>query len=292
MEALDKDCLHRFVFENTDVRGELVHLDASWQTIIENKEYPDSIRNLLGEAIAAAVLLTATIKNNASLHLQLQGDGPLSLLLVEVNAQSSLRALARYDGEIPESSFSELVGNARLTFTIEPEGGGERYQGLVAVEQDTLAATLEDYFRRSEQLQTRLWLAADEHTAGGMLLQRLPGASDSEDNWERDVCLGETITRDELLNLSARKVLHRLFHQEDLRLFEPQALSFRCTCSRERIEGMLRGLGYDEVRSVLEECKKVEVNCEFCNTNYQFDRVDVERLFAASDQPDVPETFH
>jgi len=292
MSSRDSDCLHRFVFERTDVRGELVHLDASWRAVLERQDYPAPVRDLLGQAMAAAVLLSATIKIDGSLHFQLQGDGPVRLVLVEVTAQRTLRGLAHWDGEVPDAPLLQQVGDARLTLTIDPGGGKERYQGLVAVEQDSLAETLEDYFQQSEQLATRLWLAAGGQRAGGMLLQRFPGRSRDDEDWNRDVFLGETVSHDELLELTARDLLHRLFHEEDVRLFEAEPVSFRCPCSLERIETMLRGLGYDEVRDILEEQGKVSVNCEFCNQIYAFDAVDVERLFAAADQPDVPRTRH
>lgn len=293
MSSRDSDCLHCFVFEHTDVRGELVHLDASWRAVLERQAYPPPVRDLLGQAMAAAVLLSATVKINGSLHLQVQGDGPLNLLMVEVTAQHTLRGLAHWNGEVTAGKLADQVGKARLMITIDPGEGSDRYQGVVAVEQDTLAATLEDYFWRSEQLATRLWLAASEYRAAGMLLQRLPGQSRDDEDWNRDVFLGETVSTEELLKLTAVELLHRLFHEEDVRLFEAEPFSFRCTCSAERIETVLRGLGYAEVREILEQQGKVSVNCEFCHQVYAFDAVDIERLFAAADhQPEVPRTRH
>jgi molecular chaperone Hsp33 len=292
MSSRDTDCLHRFVFEHSDVRGELVHLDAAWQAVLERKDYPAPVRDLLGQAIVAATLLSATIKIDGSLHLQLQGEGPINLLLVEVTAQRTLRGLAHWEGEVPAGTLLDQVGNARLTLTIDPGSGGERYQGLVAIEKDNLAAALEDYFQQSEQLATRLWLAANEERGCGMLLQRLPGKDVDDEDWEHDVCLGETISADELLQLSTRDLLRRLYHEQDVRLFEAEPVSFRCSCSRERIETMLRGLGYVEVQDIVKEQGNVSVNCEFCAQGYVFDRVDVERLFAAKDQPEVPQTRH
>ncbi len=292
MSSRDTDCLHRFVFEHSDVRGELIHLDAAWQAVLERREYPPAVRDLLGQAIVAATLLSATLKFDGSLHLQLQGDGPVNLLLVEITAQRMLRGLAHWEGEVPAGMLLDQVGNARLTLTIDPGAGGERYQGLVAVEKDNLAAALEDYFHQSEQLATRLWLAASEERACGMLLQRLPGEDVDDEDWQHDVCLGETISAEELLQLSTRELLRRLYHEQDVRLFEAEPVSFRCSCSRERIETMLRGLGYSEVQDILEEQGSVSVNCEFCAQGYVFDRVDVERLFAAADQPEVPQTRH
>jgi molecular chaperone Hsp33 len=292
MNFRDSDCLHRFVFENTDVRGELVHLDASWRAVLARRDYPPAVRNLLGEALAAATLLAATIKIDGSLQLQLQGDGPLKLLLVEVTAQRTLRGLARWTGRVPDGSLQAQLGTAQLSLTVDPGRGGERYQGVVAVEAHDLTATLEDYFERSEQLATRLWLVADEQRASGMLLQQLPGKGGDDEDWIRDVCLGETVSGRELLQLTVRELLHRLYHEEDVRLFESEPVSFRCSCSRGRTETMLRALGHDEVMGILEERSEVSVNCEFCGHSYRFDSVDVERLFRATEQPEVPQTRH
>lgn len=292
MTARDTDCLHRFVFEHTDVRGELVRLDASWRAVLERQCYPAPVRDLLGQALAAVTLLSATIKIDGFLHLQLRGDGPVELVLVEVTAQRTVRGLARWSGEVPVAPLGAQVGKAWLTLTIDPGARRERYQGLVAVEQDSLAATLEAYFRQSEQLATRLWLAADARRAAGMLLQRLPAATPDADAWNRQVVLGDTLTTSELLTLPTNKLVRRLFHEADMRLFEPEPVSFRCRCSRERIESMLRGLGYHEVRDILEEQGAVSVTCEFCSQTQVFDAVDVERLFAACDQPEVPATRH
>ena len=293
MSLRDSDCIHRFVFEHTDVRGELVHLDASWRAVLERQDYPPPVRDLLGQALAAAALLSATIRIEGSLQLQIQGNGPVKLLLVEVTARRTVRGLAHWQGDVAAGPLSRQVGEAaRLTMTIDPGQGSDRYQGLVLVERDTLAASLEDYFRRSEQLDTRLWLAADAQRAGGMLLQRLPGRRADDDDWNRDVFLGETLSGKELLQLTARDLLHRLYHEEDVRLFDAEPISFRCTCSAERTETMLRGLGYDEVRDILEEQGRVSVSCEFCRQEYVYDAVDVERMFAAADQPEVPSTRH
>ncbi len=293
MHSRDKDMLHRFLFEHTNVRGELVHLDASWQAALERKEYPAPVLELLGQAFAAATLLSATIKFDGSLTLQLQGNGAVSLLLVQATAQRTVRGLAHWSGQVTHGSLQELMGEGRMAITIDPGEGGERYQGIVALEQDSLAQCLEQYFQQSEQLATRLWLAADSQSAGGMLLQELPRETDDQDAWARDVYLGETIRHDELLQLPAREILHRLYHEEDVRLFEPEPISFRCSCSRERIENMLRGLGHDEAKSILREQGSIRVDCEFCNQRYRFDSVDVEALFAAdAAQPGVPTTRH
>lgn len=292
MTIRDKDCLHRFVFEHTNVRGELVHLDATWQATLERHDYPEAVKKLLGQMMAAAALLSATIKFNGSLHLQLQGDGPISMVLVQAGADRTLRGLAHWkNGALPDD-FRSQVCDARISLTIDPGEGGERYQGIVAVEQDSLPAALESYFQQSEQLATRLWLVTNDSRASGMLLQQLPWDSEDTDAWNRDVQLGETITDEELLKLPVRDLLYRLYHEENVRLFEAEPVSFRCSCSKDRIETVLRGLGYQEVQGILEEQGEVSVNCEFCNQNYSFDAVDIEELFAASNQPEVPSTRH
>lgn len=296
---MERDSLHRFVFENTNVRGELVHLDASWQAVLQRHEYPPAVRELLGQAMAASVLLGATIKFQGSLILQVQGEGPVTLLVVQATNERTLRGMAQWQGEVLPAPLNELFGKGRLVITIQPEGRRERYQGIVDLGNKGLADALEGYFQRSEQLPTRLWLAADSRYAAGLLLQRLPveyadayEKAEAEENWSRITQLGSTVTAPELLDLPFRDLIHRLYHEETVRAFESEPVSFRCTCSRERIEETLRGLGYPEVRSILEEQGKVGVDCSFCNQHYEFDSVDVERVFAADVSPEIPKTRH
>lgn len=294
MSQRDSDVLSRFVFERTNVRGELVHLDATWRAILERRDYPAPVRELLGQAMAAAALLITTIKFSGSLILQIQGDGPVSLIVVQAKSDRTLRGLAHWNDPVLPGPLAQQVGSARLAITIDQGGDRERYQGIVALDaEENLAHALEDYFARSEQLATRLWLEANDERAAGMLLQALPGETEDADAWNRSVQLADTLSGQELLELPQREVLRRLFHEEDVRLFEPEPVSFRCTCTRERIETVLRSLGYAEVRSIIAEQGRVSVDCEFCNQNYVFDPVDVEKLFAAGDhQPTVPRTRH
>lgn len=288
----DRDSLHRFLFEHLSMRGELVHLDTAWRAVLERREYPLPLRRLLGEAMAATALLSAAIKFQGLLTLQLQGQGPLHLLVVQATPEGNLRGLARWRDEVRDAPLSALCAEGTLTITIDPGLGKDRYQGIVSLTGNSLSASLEAYFEHSEQLSTRLILAADERCAAGLLLQRLPGESEDADAWHRIATLAATLTEAELLELDAREVLHRLFHEEDLRLFEAQTLSFRCSCSLQRTESMLRSLGREEVRQILEEQGNVSVECEFCGMTYAFDAVDVEGLFATEVQPDVPATRH
>ncbi len=286
------DTLQRFLFENTPIRGELIQLDATWQAVLERHDYPPAVAALLGESMAAAALLAASIKFDGMLTLQVQGDGPVSMLVVEATAKRTLRGLAHWRGGVPESGLAAQFGSGRLVITIDPGQGMDRYQGIVALEGESLAGALEGYLARSEQLQTRLWLSADGSRAGGLLLQRLPGELADTDAWNRAETLGATVTRDEVFTLAPRDVIRRLFHEEDLRLFEPEPVSFRCSCTRERVANMLRGLGPDEVESIIEEQGAIEVACEFCNHHYRFDAVDAAGLFAPGNNSDASPTLH
>lgn len=298
------DLLHRFVIDHTNVRGEIVHLDSSWQAVLERHPYPPAVRDVLGEAMAAAALLSATIKYNGSLILQIQGDGPLTLLVVNVTSARNLRGVAEWNAEVSAAPLKEQFSNGRLAITVDSGDGKEQYQGIVDLGEGGLAAALEGYFQNSEQLDTRLWLAADGRYAAGLLLQAMPDDIDSpydcvpesdvedHDAWNRLTRLGTTLTEAELLDLSQQEVLHRLFHQEPVRIFEPEPVSFRCTCSRERIEDALRTLGAQYVDDILSEQGKVHVDCSFCNQRYEFDPIDVERIFSDDPVPEIPKTRH
>ncbi|EKE77552.1 Hsp33 family molecular chaperone HslO [Gallaecimonas xiamenensis] len=278
-----QDQLHRFLFEDAQVRGELVQLDQSFQAILANHQYPAPIQRLLGQLMAATSLLTATLKFEGEITVQLQGNGPVSLLVINGNHQQVLRGVARYQGEVPDGTLADMVGQGYLVITITPKDG-ERYQGVVGLEGDTLAQVLEGYFANSEQLPTRLWLFAEGEKAAGMMLQVLPG-HDVEQDFEHLSTLTETIKAEELFGLEAEEVLHRLFHQEQVRLFDPQAVSFSCTCSRQRCEGALVSLGQAEAESMLAEHNgTLEMDCEYCRKRYQFDAVDIAGLFAGANQ--------
>ena len=289
----DNDTLTRFMFEHAEVRGELVRLDATWREVLSRHDYPEPVKKLLGEMMAACALLAATLKFEGALILQMQGSGPVTLLVVECDSEYHLRATAKWRDELVDDDVRTLLGDGKFVITIDPKTGGQAYQSIVALEGATVADVLGHYMRHSEQLETRLWLAADGQQACGLLLQRLPEkTSEDEDAWNRALNLAGTLSPRELLTLPAREVLHRLFHEEDLRLFEPQPVSFRCTCSRERVTAMLRMLGLDEVRSILEEQGRIDVDCEFCNQHYAFDPVDAEQIFAAEVLTQAGKTRH
>lgn len=288
----DSDVLSRFVFEHAPVRGEIVHLDASFRAILERRVYPASIRTVLGEFMAAAALLAATLKFDGRLILQIQGGGPLTLLVVECTSDHTLRAVAHWDGTVTHIPLDQLVGEGRLVITVEPRKGEERYQGIVNLEGATVARAVERYYAQSEQVETRVWLACDDTRAAGLLLQRLPGTSEDTDLWPRAVELTSTLTPAELLTLPPAEVLRRLYHEEDIRLFSPAVLSFRCSCSRERVEAVLQMLGREDINNLLAEQGSVSVDCEFCGKHYAFDAVDVEQVFVASPVSSAPAQKH
>lgn len=299
----DRDCIHRFLFEHYPIRGHLVHLDASWRALLEHREYPATIRDTLGEAVAASVLLAATLKFDGTLSLQLKGQGPMHLLLAQCSNQLGVRAVARYRDEVEQRDLARMSGEGNLTVTLENEDLSQRYQGVVPLTGQRLADCLRSYFESSEQLPTRLWLHATESGASGLLLQRLSDdaslkrgenatPAEIDDAWRRVQMLGDTLRPEEIQALSDRQILRRLFAEDDVRLFEPAPVFFRCRCSRERVAGMLRALGADEVRSVLAEQGKVEVRCDFCNRAYVFDPVDVEQVLSTRPTPDRSETRH
>ena len=281
----DRDLHQRFLFEYHAVRGELVHLNQSWQEILKRHEYPDNIQKILGEMAAAAVLLSATLKFRGSLIMQIQGSGPLSMAVIEATSERTLRGLAQWEGDITGMDLLEMAGAATLAITIDPDVG-DRYQGIVDIGSGDIGKALEDYMLRSQQLETRLWLYANGSNAAGMLLQKMPEDfrdemhADDEDAWSRVTQLADTIHPEELTLLQFEELLHRLYHEEDVRVFEKHPVSFRCSCTRERVVDMLRMLGYEEVQSIFDSEPNVGVRCQFCNHYYEFDRVDVEELFA------------
>ncbi len=290
----DNDTLQRFLFDQTPIRGEIVHLDATWQAILERHEYPALVRDILGEMMAAAVLLAASLKLNGRLVIQLQGTGPISLMVVECSNAHELRGLAHWSDLPEQGDLKTLAGAGQLTITLEPKNDRDRYQSIVELSGDNLSDAIMNYLQQSEQLDTRLWLSANGQRAAGLLIQRLPDVDQAADTdaWNRVIQLSDTVTPEELLTVPELKLLHRLYHEEKVRVFEPIPVCFRCSCSKERVVNMLRSLGQAEVKSILEEQGKISVACEFCNQKYTFDSVDVEEVFASTVPPKSSGTRH
>jgi molecular chaperone Hsp33 len=298
------DTLRRFVFERYPFRGQLVHLGPAWQAMMEHHDYPPQVRDTLGEAVAATALLASTLKFKGLLSLQLRGEGPMHLMLVECTEGLALRAVARFREPPDSRDLRVLSGNGTLTVTVESEGHANRYQGIVPLAGGSMDACLREYFESSEQLPTRLWLHADGKNVSGLLLQRLPVTAkpstvtesgpgvvpedEVEDAWQRVQLVADTVTGAELAELDDHKLLRRLFAEDDVRMFESTPVFFRCRCSRQRVENMLRALGRNEVDSMVEEFGQVEVRCEFCSRAYRLDAVDCAALFTAPGTPPVP----
>ncbi len=276
------DQLHRYLFENYAVRGELVTVSGSLQHILENHDYPEPVKMILGELLVATSLLTATLKFAGDITVQLQGDGPMSLAVINGNNRQEMRGVARVQGEVPDDAdLKTLIGNGYLVITIAPEEG-ERYQGVVGLEGDTLAECLEDYFMRSEQLPTRLFIRTGvvdgKAAAGGMLLQVLPAQDTQANDFEHLATLTDTIKLEELTTLPANDVLWRLYHEEEVTLYDPQDVVFKCTCSRERCAGALRTLPDEEIDSILAEEGEIDMHCDYCGNHYLFNSMDIAEI--------------
>ena len=291
------DTLQKFMIDQSLVRGELVEITDTWQQIQSRRQYPRAVKTMLGEMLSAAALLSANLKFNGAIILQIHGDGPVQLLVVECDADLKLRAMAklREDATVEDdATLQQLVnlhGEGRFAITLDPNDkmpGQQAYQGIVALDGDSVATVIENYMLRSEQLDTRLWLAADDTVSRGLLLQKLPAeggtdvpVADDNDTWDRSVMLASTLSQNELLSTDIMTLLQRLYWEETIRVFEPRHPVFQCSCSRERVGNMLKMLGQAEIDSALEELGQLAVDCEFCGQHYDFDKVDCTQLFAA-----------
>lgn len=290
------DFLHRFRLERAGVRGTLVRLDESWRHIRTNGDYSGPLADLLGRTVAASALFTSPIKFEGRLSIHLRDSGPLRLLFADCTHDGQLRGIARWEGTPPKTGVA-LEPNARLAITIENSITDTRYQGLVPVESGDLAGAFEGYFQRSEQLPTRLVLAASGERCGGVMLQQIATTGGSAtvgdaDGWNRAEHLLATLTPAELLELPPEQLLLRLFHEEDVRMQPAQPLVFGCTCSRERVGAMLHSLGRAENDAVLAEQGSIEITCEFCNRRYVFDEAEVAALFDDEPPAEVVPTRH
>ncbi len=286
------DLLYRFVFEDIGIRGEWVKLGSSLQRAKQHQHGPIWVQEMLGQALAAVVMLSATVKFKGSMILQAQGQGDIKTLVAQSTHDKKIRGLVRCTDNVSLGTLQDMFGQGgRLVITIEPENA-DPYQGITALEGNNLAAALQTYFIQSEQLNTRLWLFANETQAAGMLLQELPAHAGYKADWDRIEMLANTITEHELLNLNCEYLLHRLFHEEKIRLFEPEPIEFKCTCSRQKIEKTLRALGKPELYEILKEQDTIEVDCEFCREHYSYDRVDIDNMLAHEGKIHQSETRH
>ena len=285
----NNDTLQRFLFDGTDIRGEITSLSASYQDMTATKNYPPPIKNLFGEFLAAASLIGASLKYPGLISVQAKGDGPVSMIMAECNQKQQLRGIVRgnFEEEMPEheiTSLSNLLGAGTLAITIEPEQG-ERYQGIVPMEFDNLSRCLEFYFEQSAQLPTKIKLASSSSRASGILIQQMPESSVSgqnQDDWQHFSSLLETLKPEEQTTLSHNEQLYRLFHQDDVRLFECQNISFFCSCSLKRIESALISIGLEELLLTCKEQGSIKITCQFCDKEYQFTKDQIIHIFEPS----------
>ncbi|MHB0765782.1 Hsp33 family molecular chaperone HslO [Stutzerimonas sp. NM35] len=286
---LDSDYTQRFLFDDTDVRGEWVGLERSYAEVLAKHDYPEPVAQLLGELLAAAALLVGTLKFDGLMVLQARSNGPVPLLMVECSSDREVRGIARYHADqlTPDATFGELMPEGMLAMTVDPTNG-QRYQGIVALDGVSLADSLSSYFASSEQLPTRFWLNADGRRACGLLLQQLPAdrirdGEEREASWQHLRTLADTLSAEELLGLDTQTVLHRLYHEEPVRLFEPRPITFRCSCSRERSAKAVISLGQADAEQLLhEQGDAITIDCQFCNHSYRFDAADIAQLFAGA----------
>ena len=290
------DVLHRFLLERAGVRGALVRLGPAWREVAGRADYPPTVQAVLGEALAASALLTGNIKLDGALSVELKSSGALRLLFAECTDHGRLRGLARWNEPLPAPLALKALPGASMAITIGNVERGQRYQGLVDLQHAGVAEALENYFIQSEQLPARILLAANDEYAVGLMLQKMPDegghhAAQDDDAWSRVVHLTATLGAQELLVTAPEQLLYRLYHEESVRLFEPRLLAFGCSCSRERVTGMLRSLGRDEVEAALTaRGDEIEVICEFCAQRYHFDRIDAELLLSSNVAPAAPDT--
>jgi len=277
----EQDVLRRFLFEELGIRGEWVKLTQSWQQAKSHQQGDETIQQQLGQALVAVVMLSATIKFKGSMILQTQGDGHIQTLVAQSTEDKKIRGLVRARENAPTNAQDNLFGQGQLVLTVTSDNN-QPYQGIVPLQTSNLAASLEMYFAQSEQLKTRLWLFANETDAAGLFIQELPEQERASvydhDAWDRIEILANTITSQEILDLDAEDLLLRLFHEEQVRLFDAEPVEFYCRCSRQLIEKTLRAMGRAELEDILQEQGAIEVDCEFCGKHYSFDQVDVEAI--------------
>ena len=277
----ETDNLQRFIIEHASIRGEIAHLDETFTTIINQRPYPPMVKNLLGEALVSCLLLAGSIKFDGELGLQFLGDKRLPLLLVQCDNKLQMRAFAKYEDALSTEEYAEAFLNGQMVLTINQYNQTQSYQSVGPIQSTSMGENLMHYFAQSEQVASRVWLAVSEHSAAGMLLQLLPGQDieQREQFWEYAVALGQTVSEQELLTLENQTLLHRLYHETQLRLFDGRSVSFQCRCSAEKMQQVMTILGEEETKKLLEEQGQVDVTCDFCNSHYTFDAIDIAMLF-------------
>lgn len=277
----ESDTLQRFIFEHANIRGEIVHVEKTYQTIMEQRNYPPMVKNLLGEAIVSCLLLASSIKFEGSLNLQFQGDERLPLLLVQCDHELNIRAFAQCAEHLETIDYATAFLHGQMVMTINQYNQTSSYQSAIPIQSTSMGENLMDYFAQSEQISTKVWLAVNDTAAAGMLLQLMPGqdTEQREEFWEYAVHLGQTVRDDELLTLDNQTLLYRLYHETELRIFDSRRTQFKCRCSPEKMQQVVTILGEEEAQALIKEQGKIDIRCDFCNQEYVFDAIDVTMLF-------------
>lgn len=281
MSMKEPDTIQKFIFEHAQIRGEIVYLQDSYQTIMQQRAYPPMVKYLLGEALVSCLLLASSIKFEGSLNLQFQGDSRLPLLIVQCDHLLNIRAFAKYADNLKIEDYAEAFLNGQMSLSINQYNQTQSYQSLVPIQSTSMSENLMHYFAQSEQISTRVWLAVSEDKAAGMLLQLMPDtdSQEREQFWEYAVQLGETVREEELLELDNEDLLYRLYHETELRLFPSRPIKFQCRCRKEKMEQVIKVLGKEDADGLLAEKGTIEISCDFCNQQYHFDSIDVALLF-------------
>lgn len=287
---MSQSTIQRFLFKEHAIRGQHVHLNDAWRDMITDRHYGPTIQALLGELAVIATMIANNLKHQGKITLQVQGSGPVHLLVIEVTHDLKIRGLAKTQESLNnDASFNEMLGDGQILVTLENTQTRSHFQSFVPRESDTIAGCFEDFFTQSDQQPARLWLAADAEHAGGFLLQKMPenGGHEvevDEDAWNRTLLLAETLKEQELLTLNCETTIHRLFHEELVELFEEKTVCYECPQDKERVDAMLRSLGEEEVRKILEEEGKIAIHNEICNFHLVYLKEDVDALFATTMQ--------
>lgn len=277
----ETDTLQRFMFEHASIRGEIAHLDETYKTIMHQHPYPPAVKALLGEALISCLLLAGSIKFEGEVSLQFHGDKRLSLLLVQCDHELKIRAFAKYQEDDPSVDYSEAFLQGKMVLIINQYNKTQAYQSVVPIRSTSMSDNLTHYFALSEQVATQVWLAVNDNSAAGILLQLMPGQDTQhrEEFWEYAVVLGQTISEQELLTLENKTILHRLYHETELRLYTARPVAFQCRCNPEKMKQVLTVLGENDIQELIKEKGHVDIRCDFCNQQYVFDPIDITLLF-------------
>lgn len=275
------DTLQRFIFEHAPIRGEIAHINQTYTSIMQQRPYPQMVKHLLGEALVSSLLLSGSLKFEGELSIQFQGDHRLPLILVQCDNQLNLRAYAKYEEALETTDYAEAFLSGKMVLNINQFKSTHTYQSIVPLTSTSMSENLMQYFAQSEQISTLVWLAINDEQAAGMILQLMPGQNNEqrEQFWEYAVQLGQTVTEEELLGLTNETILHRLYHETELRLFEPRSIRFKCHCSKDKMMQVIKLLGKEDSLALIQEKGAIKINCEFCNSHYAFDAIDVDLMF-------------